>query len=57
MDCKTGFARVCNDAGIEGLTREISRHFAMRLGEAGYSAFEIAALLGHPDIKSDAALR
>lgn len=53
MDFKTGFNRACEDAGIEGLTwRDLRATFATRLGEAGYNAFEIAALLGHSDIKT-----
>ena len=52
-DFKTGFNRACADAGIEGLSwRDLRATFATRLGEAGYNAFEIAALLGHSDVKT-----
>jgi len=52
-DFKTGFSRACADAGIEGLSwKDLRATFATRLGEAGYNAFEIAALLGHSDIKT-----
>jgi integrase len=52
-DFKTGFNRACADAGIEGLSwKELRATFATRLGEAGYNAFEIAALLGHSDVKT-----
>jgi integrase len=53
MDYKTGFHGACADAGIEGLTwRHLRATFGTRLGNAGYNAFEIAALMGHSDIRT-----
>jgi len=53
MDHKTGFHGACADAGIEGLTwRHLRATFGTRLGNAGYNAFEIAALMGHSDIRT-----
>ncbi|MFN2513412.1 MAG: tyrosine-type recombinase/integrase [Pyrinomonadaceae bacterium] len=53
MDYKNGFHSACADAGIEGLTwRHLRATFGTRLGDAGYNAFEIAALMGHSDIRT-----
>ena len=52
-DPKRGFAGACRDAGIEGLVwHDLRATFATRLGEAGYNAYTIAALLGHSDIET-----
>lgn len=53
VDYKNGFMRACADAGIENLTwRNLRDTFGTRLGEAGYNAFDIAALMGHSDIRT-----
>lgn len=50
-EIKTAFKNACRDAGIEGMQWKFLRAtFATRLGEAGYTAFEIAELMGHSDI-------
>lgn len=52
-DFDSSLTRACEDAGIEGLTwKDLRATFGTRLGEAGYNAFEIAALIGHSDIKT-----
>lgn len=52
-EIKTAFNSACRDAGIEGMQWKFLRAtFATRLGEAGYTAFEIAELLGHSDIRT-----
>jgi integrase len=52
-DFDSSFARACEDAEIEGLAwKDLRATFGTRLGEAGYNAFEIAALMGHSDIKT-----
>lgn len=51
-DIKRGFIGACRDAGIEGLQwKHLRATFGTRMGEAGYSAFEIMALMGHSDIR------
>ena len=53
VDCKKGLSRACADAGISNLTwRNFRDTFGTRLGEAGYNAFDIAALMGHSDIRT-----
>jgi integrase len=53
LDHKKGLAGACADAGIEHLTwRNFRDTFGTRLGEAGYNAFDIAALMGHSDIRT-----
>ena len=53
LDFKKGFAAACAEAGIHGLSWKALRHtFATRLGEAGYTAFEIADLMGHSDVRT-----
>jgi integrase len=53
LDHKKGFAKACADASVENLTwRNLRDTFGTRLGEAGYNAFEIAALMGHSDIRT-----
>ncbi len=53
LDHKTGLARACADAGIDSLSwRNFRDTFGTRLGEAGYNAFDIAALMGHSDIRT-----
>jgi integrase len=54
-EVKDGFRRALKDAGIKGATMYTMRHtFGTRLGSAGYSAYEITALMGHRDIKTSA---
>lgn len=49
----SAFLRAAARAGLAGLTFHHLRHtFGTRLGEAGYSAHEIAHLMGHADINS-----
>ena len=51
-DIKNSFATACREAGIEGLQwKHLRATFGTRLGSAGYSAFEIAALMGHSDVR------
>lgn len=53
LDHKKGLARACADALIENFTwRNFRDTFGTRLGEAGYNAFDIAALMGHSDIRT-----
>lgn len=52
-DFKKGFAAACAEAGIEGLSWKALRHtFGTRLGEAGHTAFDIADLMGHSDVRT-----
>jgi len=54
-EVKNGFRRALKDAGIKGARLYTMRHtFGTRLGEAGYSSYEIMALMGHRDIKTSA---
>jgi hypothetical protein len=53
LDFKKGFASSCAEAGITGLTWKALRHtFGTRLGEAGHSAYDIADLMGHSDVRT-----
>jgi integrase len=50
-EVKKGFRTALRIAGIEGLVwHDLRATFGTRLGEAGYDAFTIAALMGHSDI-------
>jgi site-specific recombinase XerD len=52
LDIKRGFTGACRDARIEGLQwKHLRATFGTRLGAAGFSAFEIMALMGHGDIR------
>jgi integrase len=54
-EVKNGFSRALENAGIKGATLYTMRHtFGTRLGEEGYSSYEIMALMGHRDIKTSA---
>jgi integrase len=54
-EVKNGFRRALKDAGIKGARLYTMRHtFGTRMGEAGYSSYEIMALMGHRDIKTSA---
>ncbi len=50
-EVKKGFGTALRIAEIQGLVWHDLRAFGTRLGEAGYDAFTIAALMGHS--KSD----
>jgi integrase len=50
-EVKKGFRTALRIAGIKGLVwHDLRATFGTRLGEAGYDAFTIAALMGHSDI-------
>jgi integrase len=52
-EIKNGFRRALELAGIKGACLYTMRHtFGTRLGEKGYSAYEVMALMGHRDIKT-----
>jgi integrase len=54
-EVKNGFRRALELAGIKGASLYTMRHtFGTRLGEKGYSAYEVMALMGHKDIKTSA---
>jgi integrase len=54
-EVKNGFRRALQAAGIKGAVPYTMRHtFGTRLGEAGYTSYEIMALMGHEDIKTSA---
>ncbi|HEY0005875.1 MAG TPA: site-specific integrase [Pyrinomonadaceae bacterium] len=54
-EVKNGFRRALEDTGIKGARLYTMRHtFGTLLGEAGYSSYEIMALMGHRDIKTSA---
>ena len=54
-EVKRGFGTALRIAGIEGLVwHDLRATFGTRLGEAGYDAFTIAALMGHSDIHTTA---
>lgn len=54
-EVKNGFRHALELAGIKGARLYTMRHtFGTRLGEAGYSSYEIMALMGHRDIKTSA---
>nr|AXL06090.1 hypothetical protein COB46_07915 [uncultured bacterium] len=55
IDPRTAWAEAVSDAGLEDFHFHDLRHtFATRLGDAGASAFDIAALLGHSSINMTA---
>jgi len=48
---KRAFSGACKDAKIEGLLwHDLRAKYGMRLGEAGYNAYDIAKLMGHASI-------
>ncbi|MBD0371123.1 MAG: site-specific integrase [Pyrinomonadaceae bacterium] len=52
-EIKNGFRRALELAKIKGACLYTMRHtFGTRLGEKGYTAYEIMALMGHKDIKT-----
>jgi integrase len=52
-DIKRAFRSACSVAGIEGLVwHDLRATFGTRLGEAGFDAFTIAALLGHSNVRT-----
>jgi integrase len=52
-DIKHSFQKACELAGIEGLVwHDLRATFGTRLGEAGFDAFTIAALMGHTNVKT-----
>lgn len=54
-EVKRSFNTALRLAGIEGLVwHDLRATFGTRLGEAGYDAFTIAALMGHSDIHTTA---
>jgi integrase len=54
-EIKKGFKTALKIAGIEGLVwHDLRATFGTRLGEAGFDAFTIAALMGHSDIHTTA---
>jgi integrase len=54
-EVKNGFRSALELAGIKGACLYTMRHtFGTRLGEKGYTAYEVMALMGHKDIKTSA---
>ena len=54
-EVKTAFVTALREAKIEGLVwHDLRATFGTRLGEAGFDAFTIAALMGHSDIHTTA---
>ena len=54
-EVKKGFGTALRMAGIQGLVwHDLRATFGTRLGEAGFDAFKIAALMGHSDIHTTA---
>jgi integrase len=54
-EVKRGFNTALGIAGIQGLVwHDLRATFGTRLGEAGFDAFTIAALMGHSDIPTTA---
>jgi len=52
-DVKKGFRGACDQAAIIGLVwHDLRATFGTRLGEAGYDAFTIAALMGHSNVRT-----
>jgi len=52
---KTAFNTALKIAGIQGLVwHDLRATFGTRLGEAGFDAFTIAALMGHSQIQTTA---
>jgi integrase len=53
IDVKRAFHSACKIAGIHGLVwHDLRATFGTRLGEAGFDAFTIAALLGHSNVRT-----
>jgi len=53
VDVKKAFQSACRKAGIHGLVwHDLRATFGTRLGEAGFDAFTIAALLGHSNVRT-----
>ena len=56
-EVKTAFVTALREAKIEGLVwHDLRATFGTRLGEAGFDAFTIAALMGHSDIHTTVSL-
>ncbi|MCA1601390.1 MAG: tyrosine-type recombinase/integrase [Acidobacteria bacterium] len=54
-EIKNGFRKALKLAGIKGACLYTMRHtFGTRLGEKGYTSYEIMPLMGHRDIKTSA---
>ncbi len=54
-EVKKGFGTAMKMAGISGLVwHDLRATFGTRLGEAGFDAFTIAALMGHSQIQTTA---
>src|SRR5580765_985169 len=54
-EVKKGFGTALKLAGISGLVwHDLRATFGTRLGEAGFDAFTIAALMGHSQIQTTA---
>ena len=52
-DVKRAFRKACSTVGIIGLVwHDLRATFGTRLGEAGFDAFTIAALLGHINVRT-----
>lgn len=52
-DVKKAFQSACRKAGIHGLVwHDLRATFGTRLGEAGFDAFTIAALMGHNNVRT-----
>jgi integrase len=52
-DIKRAFRKACEVVGIEGLVwHDLRATFGTRLGEAGFDAFTIAALMGHSNVRT-----
>lgn len=52
---KNGFRKALDNAGIRNASAYTMRHtFGTRLGAAGYSSYEIMALMGHKNIQTSA---
>ena len=52
-DVKRAFRKACSIVGITGLVwHDLRATFGTRLGEAGFDAFTIAALLGHSNVRT-----
>ena len=47
------FSCACRDAGIEGLVwHDLRATYGTRLGEAGFNAYDVAKLMGNPNIST-----
>lgn len=52
-DVKRAFQSACRESQIPGLVwHELRATFGTRLGEAGFDAFTIAALMGHSNVRT-----